>query len=93
MTLPSIALPGGRTEACLACNRLAAVWCCAVGVQSLHPLMPLLQPYSDARMRGVIASALLIAFGVFGSLAVGSSLAFGPMLEVSAVGLLCTITT
>lgn len=51
-------------------------------LQSLHPLMPLLQPYSDARMRGVIAAALLIAFGVFGSLAVGSCLAFGPNLEV-----------
>jgi hypothetical protein len=45
--------------------------------------MPLLQPYSEARMRSVTAIALLIAFSVFTSLAVGSSLAFGPGLEVS----------
>ena len=51
-------------------------------MQSLHPLMPLLQPFSDARMRRVIAAALMIAFAVFGSLAVGSSLAFGLDLEV-----------
>lgn len=44
--------------------------------------MPLLQPFTDARMRRVIAAALMIAFAVFGSLAVGSSLAFGPDLEV-----------
>lgn len=53
-------------------------------LQSLHTLMPLLRPYSDARMRGVTAAALLVAFGVFGSLAVGSSLVFGPTLEVRA---------
>lgn len=66
---------------------------CYVAHQSLHPLVPLLQPYSDARIRGVVAAALLIAFGVFTSLAVGSGLAFGPELEVRSDGgaaLACT---
>jgi hypothetical protein len=64
------------------CTILHVLVSCWAVLQSLHPLMPLLQPFSDKRMRGVIAAALLIAFGVFGSLAVGSSLAFGPALEV-----------
>eukprot|EP00775_Hariotina_reticulata_P005172 gene5172-5410_t len=58
---------------------------CYVAHQSLHPLMPLLKPYSDSRMCAVIAAALSISFGVFTTLAVGSSLAFGPVLDVNVL--------
>jgi amino acid permease len=59
---------------------------CYVAHQSLHPLMPLLRPYSDGRMYRVIAAALAISFAVFTTLAVGSSLAFGPDLDVRGDG-------
>lgn len=59
---------------------------CYVAHQSVHPLMPLVQPYSDGKMRQVIAVALLIAFGVYFTLAVGASLAFGPDVQVGRWG-------
>jgi len=65
---------------------LAVLLACYVGHQNLHPLLPLLRPYTGARMRGVLAVALAVAAVVFSVLCVGSALAFGPNLEVGGGG-------
>jgi hypothetical protein len=55
---------------------------CYNAAQSLHPLMPLVQPYSEQRMRRVIALALAVSFGIYWTLSVGSVMAFGTNVEV-----------
>jgi hypothetical protein len=59
---------------------LPVVLACYVAHQSLHPLMPLLKPYSPRRMCAVIATALGMVVCIFLLLSVGASVAFG--LEV-----------
>eukprot|EP00775_Hariotina_reticulata_P002242 gene2242-2554_t len=59
---------------------LPVVLACYVAHQSLHPLMPLLKPYSPRRMCAVIATALGMVLCIFLLLSVGACVAFG--LEV-----------
>ena len=49
---------------------------------SLHPLMPLVEPYSDASMARAVAAALGLSFCVYATLAFGAALAFGPHTQV-----------
>jgi amino acid permease len=55
---------------------------CYNAAQSLHPLMPLVRPYSEKRMRKVIALALAVSFGIYWTLSVGAVMAFGTDVEV-----------
>ncbi|WIA40039.1 hypothetical protein OEZ86_013460 [Tetradesmus obliquus] len=58
---------------------------CYNAAQSLHPLMPLVQPYSEAKMRRVIGLALGVSFGVYWTLSVGAAAAFGEDVEVNVL--------
>ncbi|KAF6259971.1 hypothetical protein COO60DRAFT_1509520 [Scenedesmus sp. NREL 46B-D3] len=51
----------------------------------LHPLMPLVQPYSDERMRWVIALALAVSVVIYCTLSVGAVMAFGTAVEVNVM--------
>lgn len=64
---------------------LPVILACYVAHQSLHPLMPLLKPYSSARMCGVVAAALALVACIFLMLSVGGALAFGPDLDINAL--------
>jgi amino acid permease len=55
---------------------------CYNAAQSLHPLMPLVQPYSEKRMRRVIGCALAVSFVMYWTLSVGAVVAFGEGVEV-----------
>eukprot|EP00882_Tetradesmus_deserticola_P024001 GHRQ01026206.1.p1 GENE.GHRQ01026206.1~~GHRQ01026206.1.p1 ORF type:complete len:152 (+),score=48.27 GHRQ01026206.1:54-458(+) len=55
---------------------------CYNAAQSLHPVMPLLQPYSEKAMRRVIGLALAVSFGIYWMLSVGAVMAFGTDVEV-----------
>jgi hypothetical protein len=58
---------------------------CYNAAQNLHPLMPLVQPYSEARMRRVIGLALAVSFGMYWTLSVGAAVACGNDVEVRSV--------
>ena len=58
---------------------------CFVAHQSLHPVLPLLVPYSPARMKGVLLLALLFAAGCFLTMSVGTGLAFGSDLDANVL--------
>lgn len=64
---------------------LPVILACYVAHQSLHPLMPLLKPYSPGRMCGVAAAALAIVACIFLMLSFGAALAFGPELDINAL--------
>eukprot|EP00878_Enallax_costatus_P023796 GHUV01025344.1.p1 GENE.GHUV01025344.1~~GHUV01025344.1.p1 ORF type:complete len:609 (+),score=133.44 GHUV01025344.1:956-2782(+) len=64
---------------------LPVILACYVAHQSLHPLMPLLKPYSPRRMCGVAASALALVACIFLMLSYGGALAFGPELDINAL--------
>ncbi len=50
-------------------------------MQSLHPLMPILRPYSPKRMRALVGAALTICNVLYLIIAIGCCLAFGPDLH------------
>jgi hypothetical protein len=56
---------------------VAVVLTSFVGQQSLHPAMPLLQPYAPARMVAACAAALSASLTIYLVLAIGAGLAFG----------------
>jgi len=65
------------SEAASLAGVLAVVLTAFVGHQSMHPVLPLLQPYTAARMCGVCAAALGAALTIYLVLSVGACLAFG----------------
>ncbi|KAI8469238.1 MAG: transmembrane amino acid transporter protein-domain-containing protein [Monoraphidium minutum] len=79
------ALGGGARGAAEVASIVAVLLACYVGHQNLHPLLPLLKPYTGGRMRGVLVVALSIAALVFTVLCVGASLAFGATLQVNVL--------
>jgi hypothetical protein len=58
---------------------------CYVGHQNLHPLIPLLVPATPSTMNAVVALALTVAAATFGSISLGTALAFGPDLQVNVL--------
>jgi hypothetical protein len=58
---------------------------CYVSHQAVHPLMPLLRPYSPARMRGVLATAMAACAALFCLLALCGALAFGSGTAVNVL--------
>lgn len=78
----------GRTPAHVAMGLagvIPVVLTCYVAHQNVHPLMPLLHPYSPTRMKSVIAIALSAAAVMFLTLCVGACLAFGEGLHVNVL--------
>jgi hypothetical protein len=53
--------------------------------------MPLVQPYSEKRMRQVIGLALGVSFGIYWTLSVGAVMAFGTDVEVGFSQEPCTV--
>ncbi|GBF90578.1 amino acid transporter [Raphidocelis subcapitata] len=84
---PQWAALGGEGAAGAAhiATTVSVLLACYVGHQNLHPLLPLLKPYTGARIRGVLALALVVAAAVFTTLCVGGALAFGASLEINVL--------
>ncbi|KAI8473728.1 MAG: hypothetical protein J3K34DRAFT_518668 [Monoraphidium minutum] len=64
---------------------LAVVLTAYVAHQAVHPAMPLLQPYTPARMRAASGAALGLALALYLAFSVGACLAFGPGLTANAL--------
>lgn len=83
---PPSATPGGKMRAAADLSSvLAVVLTSFVGHQNVHPLFPLLRPYSASRMRLVCCAALGVALAVYQVLAVGACLAFGGDLQANVL--------
>lgn len=54
---------------------------CYVAHHSVHPIMPMLKPYSPQRMNTVVAWAIAASGAVFLMLGLGGALTFGPTLD------------
>lgn len=61
-----------------------------VGHQSLHPLMPLLQPYTPDRMKRVVAASMFACVGIYLAVAIGGVAAFGAGVDVNILNNLYT---
>ena len=52
-----------------------------VGHQGVHPIMPILVPYTPTRMKAVVGVSLAVAAATYVVLALGSVLAFGEVVD------------